>query len=319
MNKRILNKRLDRALNYIDDDLISEAADYVPKKKAKPINLFKYSAAAACCAAAIAGVIALKSVIITPDAFLENPSTSSDYIFSNIDPIISQSGASGSASTSKDIPSSSPPVDDPDGFPETPDHEDLLKLTNDPNIVWAAETKAGDIKSDWTKPGTTKISDELSAEIQKDPNAVHAVMVSFEPCRNDTEMEKWKFDGTTIGEIKYQIKMISLKSEQAANNSDTSPNKDTESVDETQMLQYLRDQLTNAVYDYYFTKVSGFLGTFSTNGLLIYPVTVGVEDTDLYNRFFCFASGSQLESFTCKENEAFIFYTLTKETFLKYA
>lgn len=293
------NDRIDRALNYLDDDLISEAADYVPRHRAKPIQIFKYSAAAACLFAVIGGAFVLKAAVKSDSAAsLGNPVNTSDLISSVISSLDPPTSSNVSASQNSN-PASHPFSSDDDHFPRNPT---ISELINDPDIVWdnSGGLKDGPVAV-FPKLGTVKTTDRLSALISDNPGAVFAVKVSFELYPNETDRRNWichskTFGDITIGELENEIKKLSLESNSS----------EAEGVGKTE--DRLREELADALYDYYAVKVMGFIETFNANDIGFYPITspasVGFAD---YNYFICFATAEQLESFTCKETEAFVF------------
>ncbi len=307
------NDRLDRALNFLDDDLISEAADYKPRKKAKPVRIIKYSAAAACLFAVIGGAFAVKAALRHNNdnvASLVNPADSTDFISSVISSLESTTPSSDSVpqnseqtfSTSTES-NTSPSTTDTDNIPENPTISEML---NDPDIVWDKDATKGNPEDDILKLGETKITNRLSNLMNENPGAVFAVKVNFENCLNVIERDNWKYYSSdygecTIGELrnKYMELGNRLKMD------------DGLSADDELKLAPLRETLWDALYTYYADKFVSFMDTFNVNDIGIYPVTEpALMGKDGYSYFICFATAEQLGNFKCKENEAFIFDTI---------
>lgn len=266
-------QRLGRALNYISDELISEAADCGAEKKSNSprlFNCFKVVMAAVCTAAAIAGAFVVKSwseLHLKDVASLTNPADSKD-IFStpNADKTFPFDSASAEVSLS-----------------------DLISKY--PNAVWASEEDnsdtSGGLKSKLPL-GTVKISDKLSEAIGKDIGAVYAVRVSFEPCFDDSEMYEWLNGNTNLSELKNELKLQSF-----------------DLPEDAAKIKELTEQIDELYYEYYTLKLDGFRESFAQQALEIYPIPRG--GAEKYNYFYCFAAGSQIKNFSCKKDEAFIF------------
>lgn len=274
-------QRLGRALNHISDELISEAADCGAEKKSNPprlFNCFKYGTAAVCTAAAIVGAFAVRSWVELRQkdvASLVNPAASTDIF---------------SLASNKQSPPNADKAFPYDSASAELSLSDLISKY--PNAVWAAEEDNGDtsggLKSNVIPLGTVKISDKLSEMIGKAPGAVYAVRVSFEPCLGDSEMYEWLTSNTNLSELKNELKLQSFDSP-----------KDAAKIKE------LTEQIDELYYEYYTLKLDGFRESFVQQALEIYPIPRG--GADKYNYFYCFAAGSQITNFSCKNDEAFIF------------
>lgn len=273
-------QRLGRALNYISDELISEAADCGAEKKSNSprlLNCLKVGTAAVCTAAAIVGAFAVKSwaELHQKDvASLLNPADSKD-IFS----LVSNNQSPPNADKAF-------PFDSASAEPSLSDF-----ISKYPNAIWAAEEDVEDTSGGLKSKiplGTVKISDKLSEMIGKAPGAVYAVMVSFEPCFDEYEMYEWLNSNTNLSELNNELKLQSFDSP-----------KDAAKIKE------LTEQIDELYYEYYTLKLDGFRESFAQQALEIYPIPRG--GAEKYNYFYCFAAGSQIKNFSCKKDEAFIF------------
>lgn len=286
------NDRFERALNFLDDDLISEAADYVPPHKAKPVrifkNAFKYSAAAACLLAVIVGAFALKPAVLPdPDkiASLEDPENSSDIISSVLSSYASPANPGVSVSTDSSPISS-------DFFNPT-----ISDWFDDPDVVWySGQALKEGIKTYPKELGTSEITDKLKILMNENPDAVFAVKVSF--ALYESDRDTWEYNGTTIAEMQELIDEMLFKSN-----------------DPSGTVEDLKLKLMLALYDYYMDKCQEFLETFNANDLGFYcitrPESAKMKD---YNYFICFATAEQIKNFTCKPTEAFVFDTISKDS-----
>lgn len=273
-------QRLARALNYISDELISEAADCGAEKKPnfpRLFNCFKVGTAAVCTAAAIAGVFAVKSwaeLHLKDVASLTNPADSKDIF---------------SLDSNKQPPPNSDKTFPYDSASAELSLSDLIGKY--PNAVWAGEEDNSDASGGLKSKiplGTVKISDKLSAAIGNEPGVVYAVLVSFEPCFDDSVMYEWLSSNTNISDLKNELKRQS-----------------SDLPKDAAKIKELTEQIDELYYEYYTVKLNGFRKSFATQALEIYPIPRG--GAEKYNCFYCFASGSQIKNFSCKKDEAFIF------------
>lgn len=273
------SERFERALNYLDDDLISEAADYVPKRKAKPFPIFKYSAAAAACLAVIfGGVIAVKTAVTNDQtASLTDPESTDSFI-----DIPQSSGSSASSPMTSDYI-----------FPAN-----LPEWIDDPDVIWDDSDGLKEYPDQKNHSGIT-YSDRLTDLIGKYPDSVFAVKVSFE--LDKTERENWKFAGTSIAEYRNELKAAELEPPDPEENTGS----DTEYQSKVDLL---KEKLQLAIYDHYYSKCVSFLETFQANNVefcvITSPEATGTED---YNYFLCFMTAEQLNAFTAKPTEKLMF------------
>lgn len=274
------SERFERALNYLDDDLISEAADYKPKLKAKPFPIFKYSAAAACLAAVFGGVFALKAAVTNDrTASLANPESTDSFI-----DILPSSGSNASSSS----------ISSGYIFPAN-----LPEWIDDPDVVWDDSDGVKEFPADLPKHNGITYSNGLVNYLWKYPDSVFAVKVSFELDKD--ERENWKFAGTAIAEYRNEIKAAEL--EPPASEENTGSNSEHQSK-----VDLLKEKLQLAIYDYYYSKCLGFVETFQANNVefcvITSPEATGTED---YNYFLCFMTAEQLTGFTAKQTETLMF------------
>lgn len=289
--------RLDRGLDFLDDDLISEAADYVPRKKVKPIWMIKYSAAAACLLAVIAGAFALKTAILhggDKDVSLIESVNSSDTISSILSSLEPTAPSSDPAPQISDSHVSTSTIGS-DHLPNNPTFFDKL---NDPTIVWYRDQGLkGDPEIDPPKPGTAAVTYRLKKTMIEYPGAVFAVKVSFALYQDVSERNNWKHGDLTILELGTAIKALELEQYGLET-----------TAAEKEKLEQLKEKFQLAVYDYYLDKCKDFIETFNDNNIGFYFITSPESlQTDDYNYFICFVTAEQLENFICKETEAFVF------------
>lgn len=300
------DRRLIHAVGFIDDDLISEAAEYRPKAKKQNFRAWKF-AAAGCAAAAAVSVIVLKNanLITTDKSSLVSQSVPVTDSVPVIDSVPSVSDNSNSASAF-----SAPTLDE---------------WLNDPGVIWGEKLKGEDPSSDGTgdkvQPGEPLISDELSELMDGYPDGtVFAVMVVFVPFIDKAEMENWEYNGDTIARLNSELKgyyydtgktveVSYIKDGEWVTEYEPIYDSDPEDADKIADLIRRIDETKSA---YYGMKIESFRESFSENGLGVYvtPVVGGVPEDDgmLENRcFYTFATREQLENFKLKDTDAFVF------------
>ena len=277
------DSRLIHAVGFIDDELISQAAEHCPAAKKDNPQIAKLFAFG-CAAAVIAAVFALNIGNVTrdKDAFVSEDSSNSASV-----------GISGLAAA-----------------------RTLEEWLSDPAVVWGeVSSKDGpnsDAFGEQVPRGNTMISEKWLSEITY--GTVYAVMVDFSPCIDKVEMESWEFDGDTISALKAEhdgyffdtgetCEVSYFKDGELYTEYEPIYSSNPEDSDRIFELEQRIEELTSA---YYGMKIESFRESFAENGLGVYVSSY--NDSTLKNScFYTFAAREQLENFKCKENEAFIF------------
>lgn len=294
------DSRLIHAVGFIDDDLISEAADYRPKAKKQNFAAWIF-AAAGCAAAAAVSVIVLKSAnLITTD---KSSLVSESIPVTDSVPSVSDNNNSASAF-------SAPTLDE---------------WLNDPDVIWGEKVKGEDPSSDGLGDGVPVgeplISDELSELMGEYPDGtVFAVMVDFVPFINKAEMENWEYNGDTIARMSAELKSFFYDTGRTVQVSyikdgewvvEYEPIYDSDPEDADKIADLIQ-RINETKSAYYGMKIESFRESFSSNGLGVYvtPAVGGIPEDDglLENRcFYTFAAREQLENFKRGDADAFVF------------
>lgn len=279
----MIDRRLIHAVGFIDDELISQAAEYCPATKKSNPQKAKFFAFG-CAAAVVAAIFALniKNVTRDKDAFMPEDSSNSASV-----------GTSGLAMS-----------------------RTLEEWLSDPAVVWGeVSSKDGPGVEDLGKQvplGNTVISGKWLSEITY--GTVYAVMVDFSPCIDKAGMENWKFDGDTISALKAEYDGYFYDTGETCEvsyfkdgvlHTEYEPiySSDPENSERIFELEQRIEELTSV---YYSMKIDSFRESFAENGLGVYVLPY--NDSTLKNScFYTFAMREQLENFKCKENEAFFF------------
>lgn len=296
------DSRLIHAVGFIDDDLISGAAEYRPRAKKQDFRAWKF-AAAGCAAAAVVSAVTLKNAdIITKDK--------GSIISESVPGFGSSSDVSDSDNSVGGIVFSAPTLDE---------------WLNDPDVIWGEKVKGDDSSVDGVGNGVPLgeplISDELSELMGKYPDGtVFAVMVDFVPFIDKAEMENWEYNGDTIARLNSELKGYYYDTGRTVQ---VSYIKDGEWVTEYEPIYDFHPEDADKIADltqkigkitsaYYDMKIESFRESFSSNGLGVYTVTVpgGIPDDDGIHEnrcFYTFAEREQLENFKLKDTDAFVF------------
>ncbi len=295
------DSRLIHAVGFIDDDLISGAAEYRPRANKQNFRAWKF-AAAGCAAAAVVSAVALKNAdIVTPDK---------SAVISESVPGSESTGSDKSDNSAGGSVFSAPALDE---------------WLNDPEVIWGEKVK-GDVPSsdgvgDGVPLGEPLISDELSELMGKYPDGtVFAVMVDFVPLIDKSEMENWEYSGDTIARLNAELKgyyydtgrtvqVSYIKDGEWVTEYEPIYDYHPEDADKIADLTQRIDKITSA---YYGMKIDSFRDSFSSNGLGVYtvPVPGGIPDDDGIHEnrcFYTFATREQLQNFKHNDTDAFVF------------
>ena len=272
--------RLIHAVGFIDDELISQAADHRPSEKQSIIRTVKFIASG-CAAAVIAAVFMLN--------FGKN------FLFDN------GSAVSGDISDPTSV----------EAVTRT-----LEEWKNDPAVVWGEElfknAPGFDAFGEQVPLGNTMISEKWLSESPH--GTIFAVMVDFSPCIDKAEMESWEFGGDTISVLKTEHDGYFFDTGETCEvsyfkdgilHTEYEPiySSNPEDSDRIFELEQRIEELTSA---YYGMKIESFRESFAENGLGVY-ISSDNDSTLKNSCFYTFAAREQLENFKCKENEAFFF------------
>ena len=273
------DSRLIHAVGFIDDELISQAAEHCPVAKRSNAHIAKFFAFG-CAAAVIAAIFALNIGNVTrdKDAFVSEDSSNSASV-----------GTSGLAAA-----------------------RTLEEWLNDPAVVWgeapSKDAPGFDATREQMPLGSTMISEKWRTEIPD--GTVFAVMVDFSWCIDNSEMENWEFDGDTISALKSEhdgyffdtgetCEVTYFKDGVLHTEYEPVISSNPEDSDRIFELERQIEELTAA---YYGMKIESFHESFEKNGLEVYA-----SSTLKNSCFYTFATREQLENFKCKDNEAFFF------------
>lgn len=296
-------------MNYIDDDLIAEAADCKPRshnsKGAKPAYI-KYFAGAA--AVVLAGAVAFRfwaESRFSGGVSIKNPANSGDNISKIVDDINKTKTESAVSMTESDIDKilngdgeSSPGIryapSDSGAFDEWKNYD--IVIWHNSSVTQEMINKLGrkDLNDDIAfvndfKPGEVKMSEVLYNLIttEYDVSPIYAVRVWFAPhSKTKEEMDKvdaWKYKGITIGELAVR-----------------GYDQDGRIISEN-----CSELLEKAYYDYYLAKMQTiYENDFKPNGLEIFPIELW-STIKGYDYFYCFMTAGQIAALTCNPDEAF--------------